>query len=71
MTPIPSLTELVSMTEEQRYALLKKSAAALVRNFKDVEARELVALLNDHAVRKWLSTDRPLRRRRVFVSDKI
>jgi hypothetical protein len=59
------------MTAEQRCALLNESTAALARNFEDIEAREALALVNDHAVRKWLSTDRPSRRRRVFVSDKV
>jgi hypothetical protein len=54
---IPSLKELDSMTEEQAYALMKQSTAALARNFKNGAAREMVALLNDRSVRKWLSTD--------------
>jgi hypothetical protein len=71
MAPIPSLRELDSMTEEQRSALLKDSAAALARNFKDIENRKVFLLLNNRAVRKWLSTDLPPRRRRIFVSDKV
>jgi hypothetical protein len=65
IAPIPSLRELESMTEEQRCALVNESTAALARNFEDIAAREVLALLNDHAVRKWLSTDHPSRRRRV------
>jgi hypothetical protein len=71
MAPIPSLRELDSMTEEQRSALLKDSAAALARNFKDIENRKVFLLLNNRAVRKWLSTDLPPRQRRIFVSDKV